>query len=195
MGSEGYLINQFIVSHTNKRSDAWGGSYENRIRFPREVVRAVRAAVGPEFIVIYRLSMLDLVPEGSSWEEVRDLALSVEEDGATIINTGIGWHEARVPTIATKVPRGGFTWVTRRLRKEGVVKLPLVTTNRINMPQVCIPPSTPARTPGPRADHALGSRPPLPPFAAPSALGHTRSSRRTFSKEGMPTSSAWHGPS
>jgi 2,4-dienoyl-CoA reductase (NADPH2) len=132
MGSEGYLINQFICTHTNKRTDGWGGSYANRIRFPVEIVKAVRAAVGPEFILIYRLSMLDLVAEGSTWDEVVELGQRIEEAGASIINTGIGWHEARVPTIATMVPSGGFTWVTRRLK--GQVGIPLVTSNRINMP-------------------------------------------------------------
>lgn len=134
MGSEGYLINQFIVSKTNKRTDKWGGSYENRIQFPIEIVRKVRAAVGPNFIIIYRLSMLDLVDDGSTWEEVEHLAKEIEKAGATIINTGIGWHEARVPTIATMVPRGGFSWVTKRLM--GKVNIPLVTTNRINMPGI-----------------------------------------------------------
>ncbi len=133
MGSEGYLINQFIVAHTNKRTDDWGGAYDNRIRFPIEVMRAVREAVGPDFIVIYRLSMLDLVKEGSSWDEIVQLAKRIEEAGASIINTGIGWHEARIPTIATMVPRAGFTWVTRRLK--GEVSIPLVTSNRINMPE------------------------------------------------------------
>ncbi|MFK7810083.1 MAG: FAD-dependent oxidoreductase [Saprospiraceae bacterium] len=134
MGSEGYLINQFIVSKTNKRTDEWGGSYENRIRFPLEIVRQVREAVGAEFIIIYRLSMLDLVDDGSSWEEVVQLAQKIEAAGATIINTGIGWHEARIPTIATMVPRGGFSWVTKRLM--GEVNIPLITTNRINTPEV-----------------------------------------------------------
>lgn len=132
MGSEGYLINQFISARTNKRRDQWGGSYENRIRFPIEIVRAVRQAAGDNFIIIYRLSMLDLVEEGSSWQEVVQLARAIEQSGATIINTGIGWHEARVPTIATMVPRGGFSWVTQRLM--GKVRIPLVTTNRINTP-------------------------------------------------------------
>ena len=136
MGSEGYLINQFIVAATNRRTDGWGGEYAARMRFPVEVVRAVRDAVGPDFIVVYRLSMLDLVPDGSSWDEVLTLAQAVEQAGASIINTGIGWHEARVPTIATAVPRAAFTWVTRRLREAGVVKLPLVTSNRINSPEV-----------------------------------------------------------
>ncbi|UXP32300.1 NADPH-dependent 2,4-dienoyl-CoA reductase [Reichenbachiella agarivorans] len=134
MGSEGYLINQFIVSKTNRRTDEWGGSYENRIKFPIEIVKAVREAVGPEFIIIYRLSMLDLVPGGSSWEEVVQLAKEVERAGATIINTGIGWHEARIPTIATMVPRGAFSWVTKKLKEE--VRIPLITTNRINMPHI-----------------------------------------------------------
>ena len=134
MGSEGYLINQFIVSKTNKRTDKWGGSYENRIQFPIEIVRKVRAAVGPNFIIIYRLSMLDLVDDGSTWDEVVHLAKEIEKAGATIINTGIGWHEARVPTIATMVPRGGFSWVTKRLM--GEVSIPLITTNRINMPGI-----------------------------------------------------------
>lgn len=134
MGSEGYLINQFIVAQTNRRRDQWGGSYENRIRFPLEIVRRVREKVGKEFIIIYRLSMLDLVPGGSTWEEVEYLAGKIEQAGATMINTGIGWHEARVPTIATMVPRGGFSWVTRRLM--GKVGIPLITTNRINTPEV-----------------------------------------------------------
>jgi 2,4-dienoyl-CoA reductase (NADPH2) len=134
MGSEGYLINQFIVSKTNKRTDEWGGSYENRIRFPLEIVRRTREAVGENFIIIYRLSMLDLVPGGSTWEEVVHLAKEIEKAGATIINTGIGWHEARVPTIATMVPRGAFSWVTARLK--GEVQIPLITTNRINTPDL-----------------------------------------------------------
>lgn len=134
MGSEGYFINQFIVERTNKRTDGWGGSYENRIRLPLEIVRRVRERVGPNFIIIYRLSMLDLVEEGSTWDEVVQLGKAVEQAGATIINTGIGWHEARVPTIATSVPRGAFTEVTARMKKE--VSIPLVTTNRINMPDV-----------------------------------------------------------
>lgn len=134
MGSEGYLINEFIVSKTNKRTDEWGGNYENRIRFPIEIVKGIRERVGPNFIIIYRLSMLDLVDDGSTWEEVVHLAQKIEEAGATIINTGIGWHEARVPTIATMVPRGGFSWVTKRLM--GQVNIPLITTNRINMPDV-----------------------------------------------------------
>ena len=134
MGSEGYLINQFLAARTNQRSDKWGGSVENRMRFALEVVRAVRAACGPHFIIIYRLSMLDLVEEGSSWDEIETLAQGIEQAGASIINTGIGWHEARVPTIATMVPRAGFSWVTRKLM--GKVNIPLITTNRINDPQV-----------------------------------------------------------
>ncbi len=132
MGSEGYLINQFIAKRTNRRTDDWGGSYENRMRLPVALVTRVREAVGPNFIIIYRLSMLDLVEKGSSWEEVVQLAKSIEKAGATIINTGIGWHESRVPTIATSVPRAAFTWVTQRMKKE--VSIPLVTSNRINMP-------------------------------------------------------------
>ncbi|GAB2802193.1 NADPH-dependent 2,4-dienoyl-CoA reductase [Streptomyces chlorus] len=134
MGSEGYLINEFIVAQTNRRTDRWGGSYENRTRFPLEIVRRVREAVGEDFIVIYRLSMLDLVPGGSTLDEVITLARAVEAAGATIINTGIGWHEARIPTIATSVPRGAYTWVTKRLM--GEVSIPLVTTNRINTPEL-----------------------------------------------------------
>ncbi|MEL0028391.1 MAG: NADPH-dependent 2,4-dienoyl-CoA reductase, partial [Perlucidibaca sp.] len=134
MGSEGYLINQFIAARTNHRDDEWGGSYEKRMRFPVEIVRRVRERVGTNFIIIYRLSMLDLVEGGSTFEETVQLAQAIEAAGATIINTGIGWHEARIPTIATKVPRAGFTWVTQRMM--GKVKIPLVTTNRINTPEV-----------------------------------------------------------
>ncbi|UWP94898.1 FAD-dependent oxidoreductase [Aliiroseovarius crassostreae] len=134
MGSEGYFLNQFLVTHTNKREDRWGGSYENRMRLPIEVVKAVRAAVGPDFIVIYRLSMIDLVPNGSSFDEVVQLAKEIEKAGATIINTGIGWHEARIPTIATSVPRAAFTWVTKKLM--GQVSIPVITSNRINTPDV-----------------------------------------------------------
>ena len=134
MGSEGYLINQFVAPRTNLRTDEWGGAFENRIRFPVEIVRAVREKCGPDFIIVFRLSMLDLVEGGSTWEEVVALAKAVEAAGATIINTGIGWHEARIPTIATLVPRGAFAWVTRRLKDE--VRVPLVTTNRINDPGV-----------------------------------------------------------
>ncbi|MGK5531350.1 FAD-dependent oxidoreductase [Streptomyces sp. URMC 129] len=133
MGSEGYLINEFIAEATNRRTDRWGGSYENRIRFPVEIVRRTRERVGPSFIIIYRLSMLDLVPGGSTLEEVTRLAKEIEAAGATIINTGIGWHEARIPTIATSVPRGAFAWVTRRLM--GAVSIPLVTSNRVNTPE------------------------------------------------------------
>ena len=134
MGSEGYLINQFIAQQTNKRTDEWGGSFENRSRFAVETVRRVRAATGPNFIIIFRLSMLDLVEGGSSWDEVVALAKAIEAAGATIINSGIGWHEARIPTIATMVPRAAFAWVTQRLM--GEVKIPLITTNRINTPEV-----------------------------------------------------------
>ncbi|MFQ5437547.1 MAG: FAD-dependent oxidoreductase [Paracoccaceae bacterium] len=134
MGSEGYLLNQFIVKHTNKRTDGWGGSYENRIRLPVEVVRRVRKAVGPDFIIIYRLSMIDLVPEGSNFDEVVQLAKAIEKAGATIINSGIGWHEARIPTIATSVPRRAFAWVTKKLM--GQVAIPIVTSNRINTPGI-----------------------------------------------------------
>ncbi|MDP4989892.1 MAG: FAD-dependent oxidoreductase [Marivita lacus] len=134
MGSEGYFLNQFLVTHTNKRTDRWGGSYENRMRLPVEVVRRVRAAVGPEFIVIYRLSMIDLVPNGSTHEEVVQLAQEIEKAGATIVNTGIGWHEARIPTIATSVPRAAFAWVTKKLM--GKVGIPIITSNRINTPEV-----------------------------------------------------------
>ncbi|MBE7926704.1 NADPH-dependent 2,4-dienoyl-CoA reductase [Pseudomonas saudiphocaensis] len=134
MGSEGYFINQFLVTHTNQRTDRWGGSYENRMRLPLEIVRRVREAVGPNFIIIYRLSMLDLVEGGSTWDEIVTLAKAIEAAGATIINTGIGWHEARIPTIATKVPRAAFTKVTAKLK--GEVTIPLVTTNRINTPEV-----------------------------------------------------------
>ncbi len=134
MGSEGYFINEFLVSHTNQRTDAWGGSYENRMRLPVEIVTRMREAVGKDFIIIYRLSMLDLIPDGQSWDEVVQLAKAIEKAGATIINTGIGWHEARVPTIATSVPRGAFAWVTKKLKSE--IGIPLVTTNRINAPDV-----------------------------------------------------------
>ncbi|MGA9334008.1 MAG: NADPH-dependent 2,4-dienoyl-CoA reductase [Rudaea sp.] len=134
MGSEGYLINQFIAARTNTRTDAWGGSAENRQRFPIEIVRRTRAAVGRNFIIIYRLSMLDLVDNAQSWDEIVHLAKAIEAAGATIINTGIGWHEARIPTIVTSVPRAAFAWVTRKLK--GEVAIPLITTNRINMPDV-----------------------------------------------------------
>ncbi|MFD3300868.1 oxidoreductase [Aquipseudomonas alcaligenes] len=134
MGSEGYFINQFLVAHTNHRTDRWGGSYENRMRLPVEIVSRIREAVGPNFIIIYRLSMLDLVEGGSTWDEIVTLAKAIEKAGATIINTGIGWHEARIPTIATKVPRAAFTKVTAKLK--GEVSIPLCTTNRINTPEV-----------------------------------------------------------
>jgi 2,4-dienoyl-CoA reductase (NADPH2) len=134
MGSEGYFLNQFLVTHTNKRTDRWGGDYENRMRLPIEVVRRVRQAAGADFIVIYRLSMIDLVPNGSSWEEVVTLAKAIEKAGASLINTGIGWHEARVPTIATSVPRAAFAHLTARLRPE--VTIPVITSNRINTPEV-----------------------------------------------------------
>ncbi|MEU9558550.1 NADPH-dependent 2,4-dienoyl-CoA reductase [Streptomyces fumanus] len=134
MGSEGYLINEFTAARTNHRTDRWGGSHENRTRFPVEIVRRVREAVGEDFILVYRLSMLDLVPGGSTLDEVIALAKAVERAGATIINTGIGWHEARIPTIATSVPRGAYTWVTERLM--GEVSVPLVATNRINTPDL-----------------------------------------------------------
>lgn len=134
MGSEGYLVNEFIAAATNKRTDRWGGAYENRVRFPLEIVRRTRAAVGEDFILIYRLSMLDLIPGGSTLDEVVHLAKEIEAAGATIINTGIGWHEARIPTIATSVPRGAYTWVTKRLM--GAVSVPLVTSNRINTPEI-----------------------------------------------------------
>ncbi|AHD01820.1 NADPH-dependent 2,4-dienoyl-CoA reductase [Leisingera methylohalidivorans] len=134
MGSEGYFLNQFLVTRTNKRTDRWGGSYENRMRLPIEVVRRTREAVGRKFIIIYRLSMIDLVPEGSTHDEVVQLAQEVEKAGATILNTGIGWHEARIPTIATSVPRAAFAWVTQKLM--GKVSIPIITSNRINTPEV-----------------------------------------------------------
>ncbi len=139
MGSEGYLINQFLVSHTNRRQDEWGGPYAHRMRFAVEVVRRIREAVGADFILIYRISLIDLIPDGSSWPEVLALARAVSAAGATILNTGIGWHEARIPTIATSVPRGAFTWVTRKLRDalraEGITT-PVVASNRLNMPEL-----------------------------------------------------------
>ncbi|OWY02378.1 NADPH-dependent 2,4-dienoyl-CoA reductase [Thioclava sp. IC9] len=134
MGSEGYFLNQFLVRHTNKREDGWGGSFENRMRLPVEVVKRVREAVGPDFIVIFRISLIDLIPDGSTWEEVVTLAKAVEAAGATMLNTGIGWHEARVPTIVTSVPRAAFTWLTGRLKPE--VSIPVITSNRINTPEV-----------------------------------------------------------
>ena len=134
MGSEGYFINQFLAAHTNKRKDQWGGSADNRMRLPIEIVSRMRKAVGKDFIIIYRLAMLDLVPDGQRWDEIVQLAKAIEKAGATIINTGIGWHEARIPTIATSVPRGAFAWVTQKMR--GEVGIPLCTTNRINDPAV-----------------------------------------------------------
>ncbi len=134
MGSEGYFLNEFLVTHTNKRTDEWGGSYENRMRMPVEVVRRTRAAVGANFIIIYRLSMIDLIPNGSTFAEVIQLAQAIETAGATIINTGIGWHEARIPTIATSVPRRAFSWVTKKLM--GNVSIPVITSNRINTPEI-----------------------------------------------------------
>jgi len=132
MGSEGYFINEFLVTHTNKRTDRWGGDYTQRMRLPVEIVERTREAVGKDFIIIYRLSMIDLIPDGNTWEETVMLAKAIENAGATIINTGIGWHEARVPTIATSVPRGAFAWVTKKMKRE--VTIPLVTSNRINLP-------------------------------------------------------------
>ena len=134
MGSEGYLINQFLVRRTNKRTDEWGGTYENRMRFPLEIVKGIRDRLGEDFIIVYRLSMLDLVEDGSTWDEVVQLGKAIEQAGANIINTGIGWHEARVPTIASNVPRGAFSWVTARMKNE--LSIPLVTTNRINTPEL-----------------------------------------------------------
>jgi 2,4-dienoyl-CoA reductase (NADPH2) len=134
MGSEGYFLNQFLARHTNKRTDRWGGDYANRMRLPVEVVARVRKAVGPDFILIYRISLIDLVPDGSTWDEVVLLAKAIEAAGATLLNTGIGWHEARVPTIATSVPRAAFAWLTGRLRPE--VSIPVITSNRINTPEV-----------------------------------------------------------
>lgn len=134
MGSEGYLINQFLVRRTNKRTDEWGGTYENRMRFPLEIVKGIRDRLGEDFIIVYRLSMLDLVEDGSTWDEVVQLGKAIEQAGANIINTGIGWHEARVPTIASNVPRGAFSWVTAKMKNE--VRIPLVTTNRINTPEL-----------------------------------------------------------
>lgn len=132
MGSEGYFINEFLVTHTNHRTDQWGGDYAQRMRLPVEIVERTREAVGKDFIIIYRLSMIDLIPDGNTWEETVALAKAIENAGATIINTGIGWHEARIPTIATSVPRGAFAWVTKKMKRE--VTIPLVTSNRINLP-------------------------------------------------------------
>ncbi len=134
MGSEGYLLNEFLVTHTNKRTDEWGGTYANRMRLPVEIVRRCREAVGPNFIIIYRISLIDLIPNGQTWEEVVTLAKAIEAAGATILNTGIGWHEARIPTIATSVPRAAFTWLAKKLM--GEVSIPIITSNRINTPEV-----------------------------------------------------------
>jgi len=168
MGSEGYLLNQFLARHTNRRADDWGGSYANRMRLPVEVVRRVREAVGPDFILIYRISLLDLVPDGSTWEEVLALAAAVDEAGASLLNTGIGWHEARIPTIATSVPRAAFTWVTAKLRE--AVTLPVVASNRINMPEVAE-----AVLAGGAADLVSMARPFLadPEFVAKAAAGRS----------------------
>lgn len=134
MGSEGYLINQFLVTHTNQRTDQWGGNYKNRMKFALSIVKAIREKCGEKFIIIFRLSMLDLIKNGSSWEEVVLLAKELEKHGVDIINSGIGWHEARIPTIATSVPRAAFTWVTERIKKE--ISIPVIATNRINTPEV-----------------------------------------------------------
>lgn len=134
MGSEGYLINQFVCSHSNQRKDDWGGSFENRIRFSLEIIRSIRSAVGENFIIIYRLSMLDLLEDGSSWQEIQLHAKEVERAGATIINTGIGWHEVRIPTIASVVPEAAFTWVSKKLKQS--ITIPLITSNRINSPEI-----------------------------------------------------------
>ena len=139
MGSEGYFINEFLSAKTNRRNDAWGGDYSNRMRLPLEIVQRTREAVGKDFIIIYRLSMIDLVPEGSTWDEIVQLGQAVARGGASIINTGIGWHEARVPTIATSVPRAAFAWVTKKMKEEfsaAGISTPLVTSNRINTPEV-----------------------------------------------------------
>jgi 2,4-dienoyl-CoA reductase (NADPH2) len=168
MGSEGYFLNQFLVTHVNRRTDRWGGAYENRMRLPVEVVARVRQAVGPDFILIYRLSLIDLVPEGSTWEEVVTLARAVEAAGATILNSGIGWHEARVPTIATSVPRAAFAWLTARLRPE--VGIPVIASNRINTPEVAE-----ALLSAGQADMVSMARPFLadPDFVAKAATGRS----------------------
>jgi 2,4-dienoyl-CoA reductase (NADPH2) len=170
MGSEGYLINQFLAERSNRRTDRWGGSADNRMRFPIEIVRRVREAVGQDFIIIYRLSMLDLVERAQAWDEIVALAKQVEVAGATLINTGIGWHEARIPTIVTSVPRAAFTWVTRRMKEH--VRIPLVTTNRINMPEVAE--SVLARG---DADMVSMARPLLadPDWVRKARVGHTAS--------------------
>ena len=134
MGSEGYFINQFLVTHTNKRDDRWGGSYEQRMQLPVEIVSRVREAVGKDFILIYRISLIDLVPEGQDWTEVAQLARAIEAAGASMLNSGIGWHEARIPTIATSVPRAAFTWLARKLK--GEVSIPVCASNRINTPEI-----------------------------------------------------------
>jgi 2,4-dienoyl-CoA reductase (NADPH2) len=134
MGSEGYLINEFLVEHTNQRQDDYGGSYRNRMRFAETIVRQIRAAVGNDFIIIYRLSLIDLIPDGSTWEEVIQLGQAVESAGATLINSGIGWHEARIPTIATSVPRAAFSWLTAELK--ATLNVPVIASNRINTPDV-----------------------------------------------------------
>ncbi|MFM7708625.1 MAG: 2,4-dienoyl-CoA reductase FMN-binding domain-containing protein, partial [Gammaproteobacteria bacterium] len=134
MGSEGYFINQFLVSHTNKRDDRWGGPYEQRMQLPVEIVSRVREAVGKDFILIYRISLIDLVPDGQDWSEVAQLARAIEAAGASMLNSGIGWHEARIPTIATSVPRAAFTWLARKLKAE--VSLPVCASNRINTPEI-----------------------------------------------------------
>jgi len=166
MGSEGYFLNQFLARHVNKRTDRWGGDYANRMRLPVEVVRRVRAAVGPNFILIYRISLIDLIPDGSTWDEVVLLAKAVQAAGATLLNTGIGWHEARVPTIATSVPRAAFAWLTARLRPE--VSIPVITSNRINTPDVAE-----GILAGGQADMVSMARPFLadPDFVAKAAAG------------------------
>lgn len=167
MGSEGYFLNQFLVTHVNRRTDRWGGSYENRMRLPVEVVRRVRAAVGKDFIVIYRISLIDLIPNGSNWDEVVLLAKAIEAAGASLLNTGIGWHEARVPTIATSVPRAAFAHLTARLRPE--VSIPVITSNRINTPELAE-----ALLADRAADMVSMARPFLadPDFVAKAASGH-----------------------
>ncbi|WP_444453357.1 oxidoreductase [Rhodobacter capsulatus] len=167
MGSEGYFLNQFLVRHVNRRTDDWGGSYENRMRLPVEVMKRVRTAVGPDFIVIFRISLIDLVPDGSTWDEVVQLAKAIEAAGASLLNTGIGWHEARVPTIATSVPRAAFSWLTARLRPE--VGIPVITSNRINTPEVAE-----GILANGQADMVSMARPFLadPEFVAKAASGH-----------------------
>ena len=166
MGSEGYFLNQFLVRHVNHRQDRWGSDYANRMRLPVEVVRRVRAAVGPDFIVIYRISLIDLIPNGSTWDEVATLALAIQVAGASVLNSGIGWHEARVPTIATSVPRAAFAWLTARLR--GEVTIPVIASNRINTPEVAE-----GIVAGGQADMVSMARPFLadPDFVAKAAAG------------------------